>query len=262
MKLSADRLRILRERVLLFDDFRDEEILDLLQFAQKKGFTNGDVLVHENEKTTSIFIIISGQAEVIRDHHDGPEVLALLEPGSTVGEMAMVDGAPRSARVVARGDGVVLIVDASLVKNVENHILQKFYKNLSSILVRRLRAANKKMEAVAARGLTDASLDKLKQADLSGVDLNGLRAKRINLAGADLRAADLRDADLRGADLRGARLDGANLAGASVSRARPLDVDTADSSAETDLNESTEHYWERLMKSLAQRAKTTDGTDP
>ncbi|MEE2757776.1 MAG: cyclic nucleotide-binding domain-containing protein [Myxococcota bacterium] len=261
MKLSADRLRILRERVLLFDDFRDEEILDLLQFAKKKGFTNGDILVHENDKTTSIFIIISGRAEVVRDHHDGPEVLALLEPGSTVGEMAMVDGAPRSARVVARGDGVVLIVEADLVKNVDHPILQKFYKNLSSILVRRLRAANKKLEAVAARGLTGASLGKLKQADLSGVDLNGLRAKRINLAGADLRAADLRDADLRGADLRGARLDGANLKGASVSRARPPETEAPNGPDDTEFNESTEHYWERLMKSLAQRARTNDDTD-
>ena len=49
MYLSADRLEILRERVMLFDDFSDDEILHILQFAHIKGFSTDDILVDERD---------------------------------------------------------------------------------------------------------------------------------------------------------------------------------------------------------------------
>ena len=103
MRLSADRLRILRERVLLFDGFSDEDILALLDYSDRRGLVDGEVVVDEGEESHSMFILISGHAVVLREHHDGTEVLAQLEPGATLGEMAMLDIAPRSARVVAKG---------------------------------------------------------------------------------------------------------------------------------------------------------------
>ena len=55
MYLSADRLEILRERVMLFDDFSDDEILHLLQFAQKKG-SLPMIFSSMNATTPAIFI--------------------------------------------------------------------------------------------------------------------------------------------------------------------------------------------------------------
>ena len=261
MYLSADRLEILRERVMLFDDFSDDEILHLLQFAQKKGFSTDDILVDERDESGHIHILISGRAGVVRDYPDGPETLAVLEPGATIGEMAMIDGEPRSARVVATSDGVMLILDSTLLERVGNDILRKLYKNLATILVRRLRAANHRMEQMAGRGLSESSLDRLSRVDLSGRNLDGVRAKRIRLVGADLRSADLRDADLRGANLTGARLDGATLTDGDHSTRNRTGVAAGQDDASRAVEESTEHYWERLMKSLAQRARPHEGDD-
>ena len=49
MRLSADRLRILRERVLLFDGFSDEDILALLDYSDRRGLVDGEVVVDEGE---------------------------------------------------------------------------------------------------------------------------------------------------------------------------------------------------------------------
>ena len=261
MYLSADRLEILRERVMLFDDFSNDEILHLLQFAQKKGFSTDDVLVDERDDSGHIHILISGRAGVVRDYPDGPETLAVLEPGATIGEMAMIDGEPRSARVVATSDGVMLNLDSALLEQVGNDILRKLYKNLSTILVRRLRAANQRMEQMAGRGLSESSLDRLSTIDLSGRNLDGVRAKRIGLVGADLRSADLRYADLRGANLTGARLDGAMLTDDHGADQSPSNAVVEQKDTSNTVEESTEHYWERLMKSLAQRARTPEGED-
>jgi CRP-like cAMP-binding protein len=255
MKLSADKLEILRGKVLLFDGFSGNEILMLLEHAKKRVLTDGDIIVEEGQIASSMSILIGGQASVQRTHRGGPETIAILEPGTTIGEMAMLDAAPRSARVIAKGDGVLLEIDPSLINLVDSHILQKLYRNLSIILVRRLRATNRRMESIAAR--TDhqvLDLDRLREIDLGGVDLSGVRAKRINLSSADLHTADLRDADLRGADLRGARLEGAKLTDPTNDPISRLDV-APPSADEENLAASSEHHWDRLMKSLAQRAK-------
>ncbi len=261
LNLSPERLSVLQERVLLFEGFSAEEVMQLLQHATKRTIGDNEVIVEEGVEAQSMFILISGQAVVTREHGGKKEVLAQLEPGATVGEMATVDAAPRSARVAARGTAVVLEFDQAALVHASHALLQKLYRNLAVILARRLRAANRRMEAIAARGDTGLSESQVKQSDLSGMDLTGARAKRTKLIGADLRGADLRDADLRGADLRGSRLDGADLRDTEIMTARIRDHSIPPQETEDVSPEETEHHWESLMKSLAQRAKGTSNEE-
>jgi CRP-like cAMP-binding protein len=261
LNLSPERLNVLQERVLLFEGFSGEEVMELLQHAKKRTIGDTEVIVDEGIEAQSMFILISGQALVTREHGGQTEVLAVLEPGATVGEMAMVDAAPRSAKVSARGTAVVLEFESSALVRTGHALLQKVYRNLSIILARRLRAANRRMEAIAARGSAVAMTEgQVKQMDLSGMDLTGARAKRTKFIGADLRGADLRDADLRGADLRGSRLDGADLRETEVMTARTRDHSLPPKQEDAP-PEETEHHWETLMKSLAQRAKGGSSED-
>lgn len=261
LSLSPERLRVLQDRVLLFDGFSGDEVMQLLQHANKKTIGDGELIVEEGLEARLMYILISGQAVVSRQHGHQAETLAILEPGATVGEMAMVDSAPRSAQVAARGTAIVLEFGPDALSPAPTVLLQKLYRNLSIILARRLRSANKRMETIAARegtgSLTEAQV---RQMDLSGMDLTGARAKRTKLAGADLRGADLRDADLRGADLRGSRFDGADLRETDLMTARLKDFTVPPAEGPT-APEQTEQHWETLMKSLAQRARSTPTED-
>lgn len=57
----------------------------------------GRVLMTEGEPGHEAFVIVDGTATVTR----GGEVLATVGPGAVVGEMALVDRAPRNATVTA-----------------------------------------------------------------------------------------------------------------------------------------------------------------
>jgi CRP-like cAMP-binding protein len=71
-------------------------------------FADGDVLCHEGRLGREAFVIISGEVEVSR----GSEHLATLGAGAVVGEMALLDRAPRTATVTAAGTVEALVMSA------------------------------------------------------------------------------------------------------------------------------------------------------
>jgi CRP-like cAMP-binding protein len=71
-------------------------------------FTDGDVLCHEGRLGREAFVIISGEVEVSR----GTDHLATLGAGAVVGEMALLDRAPRTATVTAAGTVEALVMNA------------------------------------------------------------------------------------------------------------------------------------------------------
>ena len=71
-------------------------------------FQDGDVLCHEDRLGREAFVIISGEVEVSR----GADHLATLGAGAVVGEMALLDRAPRTATVTAAGTVEALVMNA------------------------------------------------------------------------------------------------------------------------------------------------------
>jgi CRP-like cAMP-binding protein len=71
-------------------------------------FQDGDVLCHEGRLGREAFVVISGEVEVSR----GTDHLATLGAGAVVGEMALLDRAPRTATVTAAGTVEALVMNA------------------------------------------------------------------------------------------------------------------------------------------------------
>jgi CRP/FNR family cyclic AMP-dependent transcriptional regulator len=68
-----------------------------------KSFTAGAPIFEEDEKGDSMFLIRSGEVEIERHG----KVIESLGPGGIFGEMALIDGSPRSATARAKTDCVV-----------------------------------------------------------------------------------------------------------------------------------------------------------
>ena len=74
--------------------------------ARIRRFTRGTPLVVEGHAADALFVILEGDVTVAVD---GRAAVA-LGPGSFVGELALLDGGPRSASVVAEGPVVSLVI--------------------------------------------------------------------------------------------------------------------------------------------------------
>jgi CRP-like cAMP-binding protein len=107
-----------------------------------KRYRDGHDLCREGESGNHMFVIQKGQVEVIT-HQDGRDVsLAVLGPGSIIGEMAIFEREPRSATVRARGEVLALTVDRkNLLRRISEDPTMAF--RLIQTLSGRVRELNK-----------------------------------------------------------------------------------------------------------------------
>ncbi|HEU67623.1 MAG TPA: cyclic nucleotide-binding domain-containing protein [Candidatus Acetothermia bacterium] len=84
--------------VPLFSSFSEKHLQAVVKTAKEMEFEPGKPIVREGDRSkVGFFLILDGQVEVRR----GGQVLSRLGAGQFFGEMAVLDGQPRSADVVA-----------------------------------------------------------------------------------------------------------------------------------------------------------------
>ena len=62
-----------------------------------RSFTDGEFIFREGESAEYAYVVKSGIVYITKITARGEEVLIQLEPPSLFGEMALIDGSPRSA---------------------------------------------------------------------------------------------------------------------------------------------------------------------
>lgn len=82
--------------------FSDDWIDRFEQYAVSKTFPRGTLIFSEGDESDGMFIIREGKIKVFMSDESGKEMLiAILGPGEIVGEVASLDGQPRTASVSA-----------------------------------------------------------------------------------------------------------------------------------------------------------------
>ena len=83
--------------VPLFVGLGSRHLNRLAADTDELGFPTGKPIVHEGEPGEALFVVLEGQAKVIRAGRRVGRVL----PGDFFGELSAIDGGPRTASVVA-----------------------------------------------------------------------------------------------------------------------------------------------------------------
>src|SRR5712692_4285571 len=78
----------------------------------------------------------------------GERILAILGPGSVVGELSMIDGAPRSASVTALRDSKLSFVSRAAFEAF-GRSTPELYRHLTTLLAHRLRDTNDALAATS-----------------------------------------------------------------------------------------------------------------
>jgi len=79
-----------------------EELEQLAQTMRRRTYRRGEVVFHQGDPGESLHVVCQGKLKVVIIGDNGEEaVLAILGPSDVFGEMAVLDGGPRSATVTA-----------------------------------------------------------------------------------------------------------------------------------------------------------------
>ncbi len=87
-------------RVALFADMNRRQAEQFARLLKERRFAKGEIVIMEGSGGAAFFLIDSGEATVSRKGVD----VATLGPGDYFGEIALIDGGPRSATVTAATD--------------------------------------------------------------------------------------------------------------------------------------------------------------
>lgn len=92
--------------VPLFSALSTKDLQKLAKVSDEVTIEAGRTLVEQGTTGRECYVIVDGSAEVVR----GGQVLATLGPGEAFGELALLDGGPRTASVRAGADLTVLVL--------------------------------------------------------------------------------------------------------------------------------------------------------
>lgn len=138
--LRKDAKLTLLEGVPLFAGFSKKELAAVARAADQVDYPDGVYLGRQDAVGHEAFVVISGAVAVRRN---GRKV-ATLGPGDVVGEMALLDGQPRSADVVSVGDTSVLVIGGRAFSGLVEDNAQLSNKLLRT-LAGRLRATDRQL---------------------------------------------------------------------------------------------------------------------
>jgi uncharacterized protein len=125
----------------LLQNMTDYQRRKAILISELHEFEKGDLLVEQDTKGRDMYLLLSGEAEVIRRDGDEASSLAILKPGQIFGEIGYIRETERTADVVAKEKVSALRFDYErMQKDLKffPNIVAKLNFNISYILGERL----------------------------------------------------------------------------------------------------------------------------
>ena len=132
-------------RAPIFQHLSRSSLESVAKAAKVQRFSAGDVLVKEGQDATAFFVIVNGEAEVVKGlGRDDAVALDKLRELDFFGEMALLDGFPRSASVRALNDcECIVLVRWEFLGLIRSN--PQVALDILPVLSRRLRALEDKL---------------------------------------------------------------------------------------------------------------------
>lgn len=127
----------------MFEDLDPHDIGEISHIVEIKKYQPGDVIFSEGTPGDAWYALYSGEVEVTKQTNSGERVINTLGPHSCFGEIAVLDGLPRSATVRCDKETVVLRVPLEKFRKLidQNHLAAfRLIKQMALLLASRQRA--------------------------------------------------------------------------------------------------------------------------
>ncbi len=114
---TLERVLLLRD-VPLFSELSAEDLERVAEIAREEWFPAGTPICHEGDEGSLMYVIVDGHLHVIRMANGQERILAERGRGDFVGEMTIIESAPRSATLMTQGEVRVLAIDGETFKEI------------------------------------------------------------------------------------------------------------------------------------------------
>jgi len=149
---AGNKLSVLRKHPI-FADLEPEALDQLCRYAKQTTVKRGATIAAKGDPGNNLFAVITGTVKISSSSPDGRNaILNLIGPGEIFGEIAVLDGAPRSADATANTNCELYIIDRRdflpFVKS-QPALAMKFIE----LLCARLRWTSQQVEQVILQNL-------------------------------------------------------------------------------------------------------------
>jgi CRP-like cAMP-binding protein len=139
-------------RVSLFEGLSQAQLKKVAEVCETEQVQRGAYVFREGEPGASMYVVVDGRVRISRVVPGmGEEALAILDPGSAFGEMAVVEEGMRSADAIAHESATLLRIGRDRLdqllftdKELAYSVLWALVRTLSG----RLRETNERMKAL------------------------------------------------------------------------------------------------------------------
>jgi CRP-like cAMP-binding protein len=142
---SDERIELLRA-VWLFERCTKKELGALARLATPVAVEEGRVLAEEGAAGREFVVVVDGVASAT----SGGEEVGKVGPGSFFGELALLDGGPRTATVRAETPMLVLVLNRSEFNTLVDQAIPSVLRRMLVTLAERLRAERLRAERLRA----------------------------------------------------------------------------------------------------------------
>lgn len=117
-------------KIPMFQRLLPVQSLEILKICRPRTFDNLEVLIEHGSKSTEMYILLSGQLTV-----RGPAgtTIATLTPLTSVGEMGIITGQPRTATVVSVGKSNIFEIS-----KIKFEVMLKKFPDIGFVIFRNI----------------------------------------------------------------------------------------------------------------------------
>lgn len=192
-KHTMSMIRFLQE-IPLFHELTTEQLQSISQDVQPRKFAQGEIIFREGDPGQVLYLVQSGQVRIYVNGLDGSETSVILfgRPGDMFGELAVIDGLPRSATAVALDKTLLYTISRESFR-LHMQRLPQLALNFMKELTHRVRYNTRQMDSLAslpvsqrlARKLLELAQDYGRiEADNVIIDMTLTQANLASLIGA------------------------------------------------------------------------------
>ncbi|HEY2511058.1 MAG TPA: FAD-dependent oxidoreductase [Polyangiaceae bacterium] len=101
-----------------FPTLSEEQIARIAAFARRRSMRAGEILFEQGDENVLVFVVLSGELEVVRPGLMGDDPIVVHRHGEFTGEVNVLSGRRALVRGRARTDGELLALDAEALRRV------------------------------------------------------------------------------------------------------------------------------------------------